>query len=213
MKPNQAIDALLFIAPGCPHCPVVLQGLSELVKEGTVGSMEVINVAVHPERAAELGVRSAPWLRLGPFELEGQRSPKELREWAKRAASPQGMTAYLEELFKDGQLAKAEKLAKTEPRLLSALLPLLEAADTPMQVRLGAAALLEEAAGSEALKALVPALGKLTQHSDHRARGDACYYLGLAGDEAARPYLETCLKDEHEEVRESAEEALEALKE
>ena len=42
-------DALLFITPGCPHCPGVLQGLSEMVKQGTIGKLTVINAASHPE--------------------------------------------------------------------------------------------------------------------------------------------------------------------
>lgn len=212
MKNQQTtVDALLLITPGCPHCPVVLQGLSELVKDGTIGALEVVNVARHPERAAELGVRTAPWVRLGPFELEGQRSAQELRTWALRAASPEGFSAYLEELLKGGQLGKAEALLEAEPARLEALLPLLEHPDTPMQLRLGAGALIEAAAGSEALRGLVPALGRLTEHADHRVRGDACYYLGLAHSAQARPYLEARLGDEHADVRESAAEALEDL--
>ena len=45
-------DAELLIAPGCVHCPVVLDGLSALVKAGAIGRLEVVNIAQHPEIAA-----------------------------------------------------------------------------------------------------------------------------------------------------------------
>ena len=54
----QVIDATLYVAPGCPHCPTVLNGLSELVKTGRIGQLTVINIASRPELAAEHGVRS-----------------------------------------------------------------------------------------------------------------------------------------------------------
>jgi hypothetical protein len=42
-------------------------------------------------------------------------------------------------------------------------------------------------------------------------RADACHLLGLTGSAAARAYVEVCLNDAHEEVREIAEEAMEEL--
>ena len=57
----------------------------------------------------------------------------------------------------------------------------------------------------------MPQLAELTFHSDHRVRADACYLLGLTGSVTARPYVEACLKDAHEEVQEIAEEAREKL--
>ncbi|NNF96029.1 MAG: HEAT repeat domain-containing protein, partial [Halobacteria archaeon] len=88
-------DAELLIATGCAHCPVVLEGLSTLIKEGVISSLRVINIVNQPERAQELGVRSVPWLQLGPFILQGLHSPAELREWAERAGSMEGMSVYL----------------------------------------------------------------------------------------------------------------------
>ena len=70
---------LLFITPGCIHCPVVLQGLSELVKQTLIGKLTVVNVAAHPELVKEYGVRAAPWLMLGPFTLTSAQTPAELK--------------------------------------------------------------------------------------------------------------------------------------
>lgn len=204
-------DALLLIAPGCPHCPVVLQALGDMVKQGAIGRLEVINVAAHPEAAAQHGVRAAPWTRLGPFELEGAQTPQELRRWTELAGSPAGITRYLEQLLRDGQLARAEQQLTRHPDWLAHLLPLLTQADTPMQVRVGVGALIEGQAGSAELQALVPALGELSHAADHSVRADACHYLGLSGNAEAVPFLRARLEDESGEVREIAAESLEAL--
>jgi hypothetical protein len=204
-------DALLFIAPGCPHCPVVLQGLGELVKQGAIGRLEVINVAAHPELAAQHGVRSAPWTRVGAFELEGAQTPQELRRWAELAGSADGISVYLEQLLRDGQLAHAEQQLARHPDWLQHLLPLLTQADTPMQVRVGVGALIEAHAGTAELQALIPALGELSRTADHSVRADACHYLGLSGGAEAVPFLRARLEDENGEVREIAGEALEML--
>jgi hypothetical protein len=50
-------DALLLMAPGCAHCPVVLESLGRLLKDGRLGRLEVINVAAHPEAAVAAGTR------------------------------------------------------------------------------------------------------------------------------------------------------------
>ncbi|MFZ0257771.1 MAG: HEAT repeat domain-containing protein, partial [Gammaproteobacteria bacterium] len=55
-------DALLLIAPGCAHCPVVLQSLAEMLKAGSLGRLEVVNIVAHPEVAKAVGTRSVPWL-------------------------------------------------------------------------------------------------------------------------------------------------------
>ncbi|MDH3948815.1 MAG: thioredoxin family protein, partial [Gammaproteobacteria bacterium] len=103
-------DAELLIATGCAHCPVVLEGISTLIKEGVISSLRVTNIANQPERAQELGVRSVPWLQLGPFTLQGLHSPAELREWAERAGSMDGMSVYLHDQLKQGNLDSMEKL-------------------------------------------------------------------------------------------------------
>ena len=204
-------DALLLLAPTCPHCPAVLDGLAKLVKEGVVGRLEVINIAVHPERAAALGVRSVPWMRIGPFELQGVRPPAELRLWAERAAHPRGMADYLEQMLAEGGLAKVEGIIAAEPAHFDLLLGLLESPQLPLQVRLGIGAITEGLAGTPVLHAALPALARLAGHGDHRVRSDACHFLGLTLSGEARPTLEACLADPHPEVREIAAEALEGL--
>lgn len=201
-------DALLLIAPGCPHCPAILEALADLVKTGEIGALEVVNAALRPERAQALGVRGVPWFRIGPFEFEGTMSRGALRNWAERATEPAGVTAYLKETLATGGLARAERLLAALPDPLPPLLALLDDPGLPMAVRLGTGALLEGLARSGALRRAIPQLGGLSRHPDHRVRADACHYLGLTQDEEAVPYLRERLSDENPEVREIAGESI-----
>lgn len=204
-------DALLLLAPGCPHCPTVLEGLNRLVKDGRIGSLEVVNIAQRPERATALGVRSVPWTRIGELILEGLRSPEELARWAELAGTDQGIREYVGEGLKAGGLARLESALAAHPHWLPALLPMVADAETELPVRIGLSALMESLAGSEALRALIPALGELSRHPEHRVRSDACHYLALSGDAGAIPWLRARLEDEQDEVREIAREGLDEL--
>ena len=204
-------DALLFVAPGCPHCSTVLHGLSELVKQALIGKLTVVNVAAHPEQAVEQGVRAAPWLRLGPFTLAGAHSPAELRQWAEWASTGEGTARYVEHLLKQGGYQQAVAFIAEDTQRLKPLLAITANPGASLEVRLGVSALLEAHANTPALQKLLPQLAELARHADHRVRADACHLLGLTGSAAARPYVEICRNDAHEEVREIAEEALEEL--
>ena len=204
-------DALLFVAPGCPHCATVLRGLSELVKQGLIEKLTVIDVAAHPEQAAGYGVRAAPWLRLGPFTLTGAHSLAELRLWAEWASGEEGTAHYVEHLLKQGGYKQAVAFIDADTQRLKPLLAIITNPAANIEVRLGVSALLETYANTPALQKLLPQLAELTRHADHRVRADACHLLGLTGSAAARPYVENCRNDAHEEVREIAAEAMEEL--
>jgi len=209
--PANTPDALLFITPGCPYCPVVLQGLSDLVKQAAIGKLTVVNVAAHPELAAEYGVRAAPWLRLGPFTLTGAHTPAELRQWTEWSSGEEGITHYVEHLLKEGKFKQAGIFIAEDTQRLKPLLSIVANPEKSIEVRVGVDALLESYGNTPALQSLLPQLAELTRHKDHRVRADACNLLGLSGSEAARPYLETCTHDISDEVREIAAESLALL--
>lgn len=204
-------DALLLLSTHCPHCPAVLAALADLVKQGTVGRLEAVNLEQHPEVGQALGVRSVPWVRIGRIELAGVHSKAELAEWAAKADSEAGLADWLHQLLKEGQLARAQAAIEADPALLGAVLPIVGNVDASLNVRLGAGVLLEDFAGSDTLLALLPRLGELSQHADARVRADACHYLGLTADATAQPWLEARLADEDADVREIAAESLQAL--
>ena len=206
-----APDTLLLISTHCPHCPAMLAALTDLLKQGVIGRLEAVNLEQRPEVGQALGVRSVPWLRIGRIELAGVHSKSELAEWAAKADSEAGMADWFHLLLKEGQLPKAQAMIEAAPSLLAAVLPIVGNIEASLNVRLGAGVLLEEFAGSDTLRALLPRLGELSQHADARVRADACHYLGLTGDAAARTWLEARVVDEDADVREIAAESLQAI--
>jgi len=206
-------DALLLLSSQCPHCPSVLQGLAELVKQGVIGRLEAVNIGVRPDIAARYNVRSVPWIRLGEFELQGLHSPAELRHWAQRAGSESGVAEYYADLLKQGQLPRVLGAVHNRPQRLSTLLLLAADPDTELTVRIGVSAVLEDFAGSDALRDQLPALIDLARHQDARVRADACHFLALTGSHDALAPLQALGEDPERSVRDVAHDSLEELRE
>jgi thioredoxin-like negative regulator of GroEL len=208
---NTPPDALLLLGTHCPHCPIMLQGLANLVKAGTLGTLKVVNIEQRGDIAQELGVRSVPWLRIGPFELEGLRSEQELAEWATRASTRSGMAEWLDELLSSGNIGKALQAVRSDPAAMDALLHLFADTETQLNTRIGISAIMEDLKDTEALGVIIERLGDLTTHEDNRIRGDACHYLALSGNQKATDYIKPLLDDTDANVRDVAQESLEQL--
>jgi hypothetical protein len=204
-------DAELAIASGCIHCPVVLASLSELIKAGKIGRLEVINIGLHPEFAEQQGIRGVPWLRIGPFELSGAHSHSELRDLATQASSETRMMAYLRDSLETGELDRVIAACRRSSELLPPLLALSGDLETPFAVRIGVGAVLEDLATDGLLSQLVEDIAGLAASPHAQIRADAAHFLGLTGAAAARVALAQLAADEDEEVREIATESLAAL--
>jgi thiol-disulfide isomerase/thioredoxin len=207
------VQALMLLGPHCPHCAAELNSLSELVKQGVIAQLQVVNLGEKPEVAAELDVRTVPWVRIGEFELAGLHTETELRAWVELSGSEQGMTRYFEQRLGEGEVKQVLALIARKPGLLHALIGLVSDPEAKINARLGAGVIFEEYQGKPELLELVPELGELTQHPDPRVRSDACHYLSLTHDASVRQYIEPLLDDDHAEVREVAEESLAELNE
>jgi hypothetical protein len=201
----------MLLGTHCPHCPSVLGSLTEMVKQGVISKLEVVNLEQRPETARELGVRSVPWVRIGQFEFSGLHSKAELQSWAELAGTEQGMTKYFEQLLGAGEVMRVLGMISKDHSLLHALIGLISDADARINARIGAGVVMEDYEGRPELLALIPELGELTRHADARVRSDACHYLSLTHDASVKQYIEPLLDDEDEEVREVAEESLAEL--
>ena len=137
MSKQKPPGAVVLIGPTCAHCAQVMDALQALVKDGSLSRIEVINAEIEIELASKLGVRSVPWIRIGPFILEGSHSEDELRQWANRSNTADGMAWYFDEQLKDGKLAVVEKIINEAPERLSAIIPLASDTDTAIQTRVG----------------------------------------------------------------------------
>jgi len=211
MNGTQHPGALIFIGPGCPHCQTMLEGLSNLVKEGRLGHLEVVNLAVEPERARELRIGTVPWTQIGPFELVGALSRSELSDWVEYAAAGDGWSAYYAHLLERGRLDVVVDRVRRSPSTLSDLFNLLTSEETSMATRIAISAVVERLQGTRALDEAVPELEQLTLSGLAGNRADACHFLGLAGNRRAIPTVRRLLDDEHPDVREIALETLALL--
>ena len=204
-------DALMLKGTHCPFCPRVQQSLQELRESGHIGKLEILNIEKNPEVAKELGVRTVPWVRIGPYELDGLRSTTEFREWADKAGTTAGLSMWLDELLGSGQIAEAFELVSAGQSGIDALLELFADEDTQLNTRIGISAIMEDLQGSEALRQNLERLGELTRHTDAHIRGDACHYLALSGDAGAAAWIRPLLEDADAGVREIASDSLEML--
>jgi hypothetical protein len=211
MNKSQPTSALLFIGPGCPHCQAVLEGLVRLLKGGSLGRLEVVNLVADPDRARELGVRTVPWTRIGPFDLVGTLSVSELSDWLDYAVAGSGWSAYYVHLLETGRLNELVHRVHERPAILSDLLNLLASNETSLATRIAIGAVVDELAGAPALKQAVPELEQLTLSESPQTRADACHFLGLTGNRRAVPSVRRLLDDEDPDVREIALETLALL--
>ncbi len=197
----------------CTYCGPMMQALTELMKAGQIAELRIVNIEHSPELAVRLGVRSVPWLQIGPFELLGSRSKQEMLLWIERASSSAGFNDYLEEVLSEGNLEYANKLIESYPQALENIIELMAEPEAKINVRLGVGVIIEEMAESVEFKAVVPRLIDYLSSKDARIRGDACHYLSLTRDASHIPLIERLLSDESEEVREIAQDSLDELSE
>ncbi len=205
------VTVKLFIAPGCPHCANVFQALAELIKESEFAELEVSNMALVPEKARELNIRSVPWIKIGPFEFTGSQTKGELHTWIKRVQSDTGMQDYFNELLTTGELKKVIAVLKKDPELFKHLPQMMQNEDIALGAKIGIGAIFEEFQGRPEIQALIPELSELLKSDNAHIRNDACYYLGLTESPDAIDAIKSLADDDTEEVRETVKDALEII--
>ena len=208
---NSPVDTLLIISTSCPHCPSVLNHLSNLVKSGEIAQLTIINIEQQPLAAKKYDVRSVPWIKIGHQQLQGLQTLETIKQsivWAKKK---QSLTADVDFLLSDGQASKVTELILQDPSAIVVLLELLEDEGTVLSTRIGIGVVMEDLSTTELLKSIIPQLGELTKHPNALIRSDACHYLGLTHDPSIRPMLASCLNDKNADVREIAADGLNEL--
>jgi thioredoxin-like negative regulator of GroEL len=210
---NESPAVLMLMGRQCTYCGPMMQALTELMKAGQIAELRIVNIENNPELAVSLGVRSVPWLQIGPFELLGSRSKQEILLWLERTSSSAGFNDYLEEVLSEGKLEYANKLIESYPQALENIIELMADPEAKINVRLGVGVIIEEMAESVEFKAVVPRLIDYLSSKDARIRGDACHYLSLTRDASHIPLIERLLSDESEEVRDIAQDSLDELSE
>jgi hypothetical protein len=204
---------LMLMGTQCAYCGAMMQALTELMKAGHITELRIVNIEMDPALAQQLGVRSVPWLQIGPFELQGARSKQELLSWIEKASDSSGVNEYLSEVLSEGNIEYANKLIHRYPQALNNVIELMADPDAKINVRLGVGVIIEDMAESEEFKVVIPRLLDYLSSKDARIRSDACHYLSLTKDVSYIPVIEKLLSDEDQEVREIAQDSVEELRE
>ncbi|MBT8119792.1 MAG: HEAT repeat domain-containing protein [Gammaproteobacteria bacterium] len=210
-KNTTAPEVLMLMGTQCTYCGPMMQMLTEFIKLGQISELRIVNIEHAADLASELGVRSVPWLRIGPFELAGSRTKQELQLWIQRASSFDGVSEYLVEVLTEGNINNARKLIHDYPQALENVIDLMADPEAKINIRLGAGVIIEEMAESESFKTVIPRLLEYLSNDDARIRGDACHYLSLTRDRSYIPDIEKLLTDDSAEVREIAQDSLDEL--
>jgi hypothetical protein len=194
---SSSVSVLMLMGTQCTFCGPMMQILIELMKTGLIAELRIVNIETSPELARQHGVRSVPWLQIGPFELAGSRSKQELLLWIERASSFEGLSEYLEEVLSEGKIDYANKLIQRYPQALENVIDLMANPQAKINVRLGVGVIIEDMAVSEEFKAVIPRLVEYLSNDDARIRGDACHYLSLTKDVSYVPVIKKLLSDEN----------------
>jgi hypothetical protein len=192
---------------------MVLDGLSQLLKQGRIGRLEAINIVEHPQVAQRIGTRTVPWTRIGSFELEGVLTLGELERWIDLIRRDEGAASYLSHLLETQRALRAVDWVKKNPDSIRDLLSLLESTTTPIVVRIGIGVVAEELQGTPLWQSTLGDLINLAQSPDAALRADIAHYLGLTHTSDAIAPLRRMLEDENPDVREIATESLARLQE
>lgn len=204
-------EVTLAISSNCPHCPTMLEVLGQLVKQGDMSALHVINIAQHTDFATAHQIRSVPWLKVGPFILQGLHTRQEIITWLERSQSEQGMLEYFTEMLSNGELETVTRAVTQSPQMIKLFVPLISSDETNINVRLGMGAILEDLAGQTLLENLQDEMIGLLKHADARVRGDAAHFLSFIPSPSTIAALQKCLNDADADVREIAEESLETI--
>ncbi len=205
-------EAKLLIAPDCPYCATMMNLLGDLLKEGRISRLLMINIVEQPDEAAKHNVRSVPWLKLGEMELTGAQTRTDLEHAIDMAVSNDGQQRFLFEQLKNGRLDEVAALIERDKSQLPDLVALLKGKEVPMTVRIGVSAILEGLQENPSvLNGILPELLELSAFPDETIRADACHFLSLTGGDKAVKRLQECTNDESSMVREVATESLEDI--
>ena len=207
------VHATLLVAPACPHCSQIKQVLTELLAQGQLASLELVDISIDLERAEQLAVRTVPWCQLNSLELQGAHSRDEIVHWVTQAARQDGRQQLFDNLLEAGQLAQVESMLRRHPDGMSDLLILFADQTRKINVRIGASAVLESLQGSGLLEQAINEIGIYTQDRNASTRIDACHVLSFIQHPSAIPLLTQALQDSDDEVREVAQESLNELRE
>jgi len=204
----------LYVSSMCPHCPSMVRQVYPLCLKNRNLKLSIIDGPAFPELAEADNIKSLPTLILdNDFRWTAQVDVDELVQIIGSRNPAELCVASLKGMIQDGNAYDLSEMMVSEKKIFSAFVELL--VHPEFSVRLGAMAAIEdvaERAGSLAGQVVVP-LMDLFDHLDDQIKGDILYVIGVCGDETAVSFLTSvAAASQNDELKEAAEDALEAIK-
>lgn len=204
-------QVVVLTAQGCPHCSHVVQELKRLDRACPLVSVTVLDLEAALHLRERFGVRSVPAVIVDDdLCLEGRVTAEEVGALLAARGAPGFEALRCRAILEHGRVADAAiRLGTVEAA--AAIASLLEAPELSM--RMGAQLAVRDAFERDELsvRALLPRLLPLVERPDPAVRGDVADLLGAVGDASVATALRALLHDDHDDVREAAQDALAAL--
>ncbi|MDH4204361.1 MAG: thioredoxin family protein [Desulfobacteraceae bacterium] len=210
------VPALLkvYIMPHCPFCPATVMQLLCLAAASESIKLTIIDGSFFPEKAASDNIQSAPTVLLDDqFYWTGSIQMEEIVDMILSRDPSRLSASSLKAMFEDGNALKVAGMMLDSGKIFPAFTELLVHKKWP--VRLAAMVAFETIAEENytLLHHTIPYLWDCFSTAEDTVKGDILYLLGKSGDKGIIPKLETVLNGPYGvDVKEAAEEALEALK-
>ncbi|MFH1155717.1 MAG: thioredoxin family protein [Pseudomonadota bacterium] len=203
----------VYIAPQCPHCPVVVRSLFSLAAASDRIRLHLIDGTLFTREAQADSILSVPCIILDDdFRWTGNVSQADVVDMIVTRDPFRMSGESLKLVLEEGRASWIADQMIRHNRLFPGLIPLLT--HPGWSVRLGAMVVVEGlAAGSPDLAAdLAAPLWEVFAGADITVKGDILYALGEVGDEDDRLCLKGLISTLDEgELREAAEDAVESI--
>ncbi len=203
---------LTFVAQGCPHCPEAVRTVLMLACDNPQITVSIIDALYFHDIAGKYRIKSTPTLIVNDgLTLVGAVKTNDLVERLLGLSSEAAVTGILKSMIDCGRAEDAADLMCDRERP-DAILPMYKSNE--FSQRMGALLVMEEALdrNPRILDPIVDQLTELMRSDDVGLRGDTASILGRIGTDEAVSALKRALEDPDQDVRDVANEALEALR-
>jgi hypothetical protein len=210
------VPALLkvYIMPHCPFCPATVKQLLCLAAASESIKLTIIDGSFFPEKAASDNIRSAPTVLLDDqFYWTGSIQTEEIVDMILNRDPSRLSASSLKAMFEEGGAVEVAGMMLDSGKIFPAFMELLVHKKWP--VRLAAMVAFETIAEENhtLVHHTIPYLWDCFSTAEDTVKGDILYLFGKSRDKGIIPKLETVLNGPYGvDVKEAAEEALEALK-
>jgi|GEM_PF-967313 len=201
------LPVTLFVMTGCHVCPTMEHLFRDLLTQGIISRLEVIDLAQHPELAQRNSVRSVPHYLLGDVAFTGLKTPGEIKQLLARSEIGQWASRLSEE-FKQGNLYEGEQLIRAHELARSAMLELLQSPQTELVTRIALSAVIESLAPQGLFNDRQDDFIALSKHPQEQIALDALYYLQLIGSDACVARLRQVAQADHSQLAVEARDML-----